>query len=121
MVSANVITSFSRAANQDTPQNGENIYFYMFPPCPVYTKRSSKGTVFICVPWDELDEDDEDDARQGLGSLESRMKIKQLEIKLLKKLSIWTLKPPMVNPWRRGGMSQIPKAPVTVVERSGTE
>lgn len=49
------------------------------------------------------------------------MKIKQLEIKLLKRLSIWTLKPPMVNPWRRGGMSQIPKASVTVVERSGTE
>lgn len=50
-----------------------------------------------------------------------RMKIKQLEIKLLKRLSIWTLKPPTVKPRSREGMSQIPKASVTVVEWSGTE
>ena len=49
------------------------------------------------------------------------MKIEHLEIKLLKRLSIWTLKPPTVNPWSGEGMSQIPKASVTVVERSGTE
>ena len=49
------------------------------------------------------------------------MKIEHLEIKLLKRLSIWTLKPPTVKPCSGEGMSQIPKASVTVVERSGTE
>ena len=32
--------------------------FLVFPVCPTCTKRSSKGTVFGCVPWDELYEDD---------------------------------------------------------------
>lgn len=50
-----------------------------------------------------------------------RMKIKQLETKVLERLSTWTLKPPMVMPCGGEGMSQTPKAFMTVVEWSGTE
>ena len=45
-----------------------------------------------------------------------RMKIKQLETKVLERLSTWTLKPPMVMPWGGEGMRQTPKAFMTVVE-----
>lgn len=51
-----------------------------------------------------------------LGLAVLRMKIKQLETKVLEKLSTWTLKPPMVMPWGGEGMSQTPKAFMTVVE-----
>ena len=32
----------------------------VFPMCPTCTKRSSKGTVSVCVPWDEFYEDETD-------------------------------------------------------------